>query len=511
MKEKILILDFGSNCTQKIARKIRSIKVFAEIQPFNIDIAKIKEINPNGIILSDRSHQVLRENEFLLNKEIFELEIPILGIGYGMQFIAESFRAKTIIAEKSDTGVTEIKVLDKDDLFFGIANNITAKINPNFTLKEIPNDFESIAKNSDSSIAAIRSKNKMIYGIQFFIEDEPTESEAKLLENFARRICKCKEDWDEKTVIASQIKEIKDRVGNSKVICALSGGVDSTTLAVLLHKAIGEGLHCIHIDTGLMRKNESSTIIELFKESFHIPVEFIDASEMFLERLKGITNPETKRKIIGNTFIELFEEAAKKIDGAEFLAQGTLYPDVIESVSADGRSVKVKSHHNVGGLPEKMNFKLIEPFKELFKDEVRAIGRELKIPEPFTGRHPFPGPGLAVRLMAEITKERLDILREADDIFTQELRNFDLYNQIWQAFVVLLSEKTVGVSNGERTYQNVVAIRAVTSSDGMSADFFELPYPFLRKISNRIINEVQGINRVVYDISTKPPSTIEWE
>jgi len=444
-------------------------------------------------------------------REIFELDVPILGICYGMQLLAHFLRGKVDNAAKREYGQATLKILDDSDLFLGLNAATSVWMSHGDALKKIPEDFEVIAKTANSPIAAIRSRNKKIFGVQFHPEVHHSVDGMIILENFVRNICKCKENWDEKSIINTQIAKIRETVGNSNVICALSGGVDSTVAAVLLHKAIGKQLHCIHIDTGLMRKNESSIIYKLFRETFNIPIEVIDGTNAFLSRLYGIAEPETKRKIIGNTFIELFEEAAKKIDGVKFLAQGTLYPDVIESVSVKGPSATIKSHHNVGGLPEKMNLKLIEPFRELFKDEVRAVGREMNIPEWFIERHPFPGPGLAIRIIGEITDEKLNILREADEIFIQEIKNSGIYNAIWQAFVVLLSVKSVGVMGDERTYENVAAIRAVTSTDGMTADWFEFPHNILKRISNRIINEVQGINRVVYDISSKPPSTIEWE
>ncbi len=444
-------------------------------------------------------------------REIFELDVPILGICYGMQLLAHFLSGKVDNAAKREYGQATLKILDDSDLFLGLNAATSVWMSHGDALKKIPEDFEVIAKTANSPIAAIRSRNKKIFGVQFHPEVHHSVDGMIILENFVRNICKCKENWDEKSIINTQIAKIRETVGNSNVICALSGGVDSTVAAVLLHKAIGKQLHCIHIDTGLMRKNESSIIYKLFRENFNIPIEVIDGTNAFLSRLYGIAEPETKRKIIGNTFIELFEEAAKKIDGVKFLAQGTLYPDVIESVSVKGPSATIKSHHNVGGLPEKMNLKLIEPFRELFKDEVRAVGREMNIPEWFIERHPFPGPGLAIRIIGEITDEKLNILREADETFIQEIKNSGIYNAIWQAFVVLLSVKSVGVMGDERTYENVAAIRAVTSTDGMTADWFEFPHNILKRISNRIINEVQGINRVVYDISSKPPSTIEWE
>jgi GMP synthase (glutamine-hydrolysing) len=378
-------------------------------------------------------------------------------------------------------------------------------------LAKLPEGFKIFAESDHSPICAIADSQRKIYGVQFHPEVAHTQEGEKIIRNFLFNICKCKGEWTPHSFIHSKISEIKKLVGSSKAICALSGGVDSTDSALLVKEAIGENLLCIHIDTGLMRKNESETISRIFKQKLKLNYIHLNESKRFLKKLKGVVDPELKRKIVGNTFIEIFEEEAKKHGRAGFLIQGTLYPDVIESISVKGASVTIKTHHNVGGLPEKMNLKLIEPFRELFKDEVRKVGKELGIPDDFISRHPFPGPGLAVRVLGEVTKERLDILRDADDIFINEIRNAGLYNEIWQAFAVLLPVNSVGVMGDSRTYENVLALRAVTSLDGMTADWFRFKHDFLSKVSNKIINKVRGINRVVYDISSKPPSTIEWE
>jgi GMP synthase (glutamine-hydrolysing) len=378
-------------------------------------------------------------------------------------------------------------------------------------LTKLPPGFRSIAHTDNSPICAIKNGEKRIYGVQFHPEVVHTPRGREILKNYLFKVCECRGDWDPRSFVQGSIEEVRRRVGGSSVVCALSGGVDSSVAAVLLHKAIGDQLFCIHINNGLMRKNESEQVLKTFRDNFHINLDYVDASETFLSRLKGIVNPEKKRNIIGNTFIEIFERESKMAGNAKFLAQGTLYPDVIESTSFKGPSAKIKTHHNVGGLPEKMRLELIEPFRELFKDEVRKVGRELGLPDDILGRHPFPGPGLAVRVIGEITKEKLDVLRGVDDIFIREIRRAGLYDEIWQAFAVLLPVQSVGVMGDERTYDQVVALRAVTSLDGMTADWAHIPHDVLEKISNCIVNEVHGVNRVVYDISSKPPATIEWE
>ncbi|MEJ5350442.1 MAG: glutamine-hydrolyzing GMP synthase [Melioribacteraceae bacterium] len=509
--QKILILDFGSQYTQLIARRIRELNVYSEIHPNNFPLEKIIDEKPRGIILSGGPMSVYDEGALTIDKKIFDLGIPILGICYGMQLIAKYHNGKVEPAKNREYGKAQIQILHEDELLKNVEDNSIVWMSHGDYITEMPEEFNVTARTENSPICAISNSAKKIYGIQFHPEVAHTKDGKKIIENFLFNICNCAAEWTPGNFIQSSIKEIKEKVGNKKAICALSGGVDSSVAAVLVHKALKENLICIHVDTGLMRKNESENIVRLFRDNFNIKLIFVDASELFLERLKNVVDPEKKRKIIGNTFIEVFEKEAKKIPDAEFLVQGTLYPDVIESVSVKGASVTIKTHHNVGGLPEKMNLKLIEPFRELFKDEVRAIGKELGLPEMFINRHPFPGPGLAVRVLGEVTKERLDILREADDIFINLLHEDGYYNKIWQAFAVLLPVQSVGVMGDARTYENVLALRAVTSTDGMTADWFRFEHDFLEKAANKIIRSVKGINRVVYDISSKPPSTIEWE
>lgn len=509
--QKILILDFGSQYTQLIARRIRESNVYSEIHTHSYPIEKIKEEGPSGIILSGGPMSVYDNGAPDVQHEIFELGIPVLGICYGLQLIAKHHNGKVEPAENREYGKANLNIVKDDRLFKSVKNNSVVWMSHGDYISDFPKGFEVTANSENSPVCAVSNPGKKIFGIQFHPEVVHTREGKKILNNFLFEICGCKPDWTSRNFIQAVVNEVKEKVGNKKAICALSGGVDSSVAAVLIHNALGDNLICIHVDTGLMRKNESENIIKIFREHYDIKVIHIDASEIFLSRLNGVTDPEKKRKIIGNTFIEVFELEAKKFNDAEFLVQGTLYPDVIESVSVKGASATIKSHHNVGGLPEKMNLKLIEPFRELFKDEVRAIGRELGLPEIFIKRHPFPGPGLAVRVLGEITKERLDILREADDVFINELHNSNIYDDIWQAFAVLLPVQSVGVMGDSRTYENVLALRAVTSTDGMTADWYRFDHEFLEKVSNKIIRSVRGINRVVYDISSKPPSTIEWE
>jgi GMP synthase (glutamine-hydrolysing) len=510
MNEKVIILDFGSQYTQLIARKVRECGVYAEIYPYNLNIEEIQRHHPKGIILSGGPASVFDTNAPHPDKKIFSMDIPILGICYGLQLITYHLGGKVGKANKREYGRAVFKIASADPIFEDIPAESIVWMSHGDKIDDIPPNFIILGK-TENSISAIRSQNKKIYGLQFHPEVHHTIYGKKILENFLRKVCECKEQWNAASFIGTQIKQIREKVGSDEVILALSGGVDSTVAAVLLERAIGNQLHCIHIDTGLMRLNESKNIVELFKKHFKIPITLVEAESLFLERLKGITDPEQKRKIIGNTFIELFEKEAQKFSSAKWLAQGTLYPDVIESTSVRGPSATIKSHHNVGGLPERMNLKVLEPFRELFKDEVRQVGKELGVPDWFIQRHPFPGPGLAIRIIGEVTKERLEILRQADEIFIQEIQNANLYNEIWQAFAVLLPVKSVGVMGDERTYENVCALRAVVSQDGMTADWFKFPYEVLEKASTRIINEVKGINRVVYDITSKPPGTIEWE
>ncbi len=511
-KETILIIDFGSQFTQLITRRVRESNVYSEIHPHGITIEEIKKINPIGIILSGGPMSVYDEGAPKVDNSIFNLDKPILGICYGMQLICLNSNGLVEPARDREYGKATLKISDRNNkLFKDVKETSTVWMSHGDYLTEIPDKFKLTATSDSSPICSIANEGEKIYGVQFHPEVMHSDEGGKIIHNFLFEICGCTGNWTSRNFVEESIKVIKEKAGNSKVICALSGGVDSTVAAVLVKKAIGDNLLCIHIDTGLMRKNESAEIEKVFDEKLNLNVLYIDASEKFLKKLEGVSDPETKRKIIGNTFIEVFEDVSKKFKDVEYLVQGTLYPDVIESVSVKGASVTIKTHHNVGGLPEKMNLKLIEPFRELFKDEVRNVGRELNIPESFIERHPFPGPGLAVRIIGEITKSKLDILREADDIFVNSLHQAGLYNKIWQAFCVLLPVQSVGVMGDFRTYENVLALRAVTSTDGMTADWFRFDNDFLADISNKIINKVRGINRIVYDISSKPPSTIEWE
>jgi len=510
-QEKIIILDFGSQYTQLIARRVRECGVYAEIYPFNITEEKLKSLEPKGIILSGGPSSVYAEGAPHPSFDIFSLGLPVLGICYGLQLMAYKLGGSVDKAARREYGRAELTIDDDDDLFAGVPKVTTVWMSHGDHLTAPPVGFETIGHSGNTDFCAVRSFDKKMFGIQFHPEVHHTDEGKKILNNFVRNICGCIDTWSTQSFIETQTKKIKEQVGDNEVICALSGGVDSTVLAVLLHKAIGDRLKCIHIDTGLMRLNESQKLMQLFSENLKMEIELIDGSDTFLGRLQGITEPEQKRKIIGKSFIDLFDVAAKTHNGAKWLAQGTLYPDVIESVSVKGPSAVIKSHHNVGGLPEKMGLKLIEPFRELFKDEVRAVGRELGVPEWFVKRHPFPGPGLGIRVIGEITRERIEILQKADAIYIEEIRNAGLYDEIWQAFAVLLPVSSVGVMGDERTYENVCALRAVTSTDGMTADWYPMPYEVLGRMSSRIINEIRGINRVVYDITSKPPGTIEWE
>ena len=509
--EKIIILDFGSQYTQIIARKVRELGVYAEIFPFNIKEEEFKSLNPKGLILSGGPSSVYAEEAPHPSFNVFAQGIPVLGICYGLQLMSYQLGGEVNKAARREYGRAELIVNCEDELLNGIKPNSVVWMSHGDSLTQMPNGFETIAHTNNAPICAIRNQELKIWGVQFHPEVHHSEEGQKILGNFVRNICGCIEQWSTHSFIETQIKKIQEMVGDGEVICALSGGVDSTVLAVLLHKAIGDQLRCIHIDTGLMRMNESQRLMKLFEENFNMNIELIDGSDTFLGRLEGVKDPEQKRKIIGKSFIDLFDVAAKMFNSAKWLAQGTLYPDVIESVSVKGPSAVIKSHHNVGGLPEKMGLKLLEPFRELFKDEVRAVGRELGVPDWFVNRHPFPGPGLGIRVLGDITREKVATLQKADAIYIEEIRNAGLYDEIWQAFAVLLPVKSVGVMGDERTYENTCALRAVTSVDGMTADWYPMPYDLLAKMSSRIINEVRGINRVVYDITSKPPGTIEWE
>jgi len=516
MHERILIIDFGSQVTQLIARRVRESGVYSEIHPFNtVTVETIKAFNPKGVILSGGPASVTGIDTPRAPDGLFDMGLPILGICYGEQTMCEQLGGKVEESDHREFGRAYVDVIEDCDLFHGMWTVGTKEqvwMSHGDKITKIPEGFRPVAVTDGAPFAAIANDAKHFYGVQFHPEVVHTPHGAQLIENFTHRICGCAGDWTMDKFREEEISKIRAQVGEGRVICGLSGGVDSSVVAVLLHEAIGDQLTCVLVDTGMMRKNEVKDVIKMFKEHYDIKLVLADAAYLFIGKLEGVSDPEKKRKIIGATFIDVFEEEAKNVGGAEFLAQGTLYPDVIESVSfTGGPSVTIKSHHNVGGLPERMNMKLIEPLRELFKDEVRVLGRELGLPESFVGRHPFPGPGLAIRLPGGISKEKLEILRNADWVYLDEIKKSGLYDEIWQAFVVLLPVQTVGVMGDARTYDFVCALRAVTSTDGMTADFYHFDMEFLARVSNRIINEVKGINRVTYDITSKPPGTIEWE
>ncbi len=513
LEDKILVLDFGSQYTQLIARRVRENSVYSEIFPYNAPFKKILDFKPKGIILSGGPSSVYSKDSPIPDIKVFDLGIPILGICYGMQLMAHLLGGRVAKAAKREYGRAELVIDDDSDLFKGISPNLQAVVwmSHGDRIEKYPKGFISIAHTENSPVAAMADKKRNFYALQFHPEVVHTEKGREIIKNFIFNICGAKPTWTMKSFIETAKHEIKEKVGNQRIVCGISGGVDSSVTAVLVHEAIGDALTCIFVDNGVLRHDEAKKVEHMLKKSFHMKIKYIDASERFLKKLKGVKDPERKRKIIGNEFIRVFEDEAMKIKNVSFLAQGTLYPDVIESTSFKGPSATIKSHHNVGGLLKKMKLKLIEPLRELFKDEVRVLGHELGMPDETINRHPFPGPGLAIRCISDVTKERLAILRKADVIVLDEIKKAGLYGKIWQAFAVLLPVKSVGVMGDERTYDNVIAVRAVTSVDGMTADWAQIPYEVLGRISNRIINEVKGVNRVVYDISSKPPSTIEWE
>jgi GMP synthase (glutamine-hydrolysing) len=510
-KERILVLDFGSQYTQLIARRVREASVYSEIFPFNVPMAKIRAFKPRGIILSGSPSSVYAPDAPLPDPQVFSLGVPVLGLCYGMQLMAHMLGGKVARALRREYGRAELLVDSDRDLLWGVEPESVVWMSHGDRIEKLPTGFKPLAHTENSPYAAMAEPEKKFFALQFHPEVAHTVDGERIIRNFLFKVCRCRPDWKMKSFIDWAVGQIKHQVGRQKVICALSGGVDSSVVALLVHRAVGDALTCIFVDNGLLRKGESEKVVDTFHRHYHIKLVRVDSRGRFLRKLKGVEEPERKRKIIGGEFIKVFEQEARKIKGVKFLAQGTLYPDVIESVSFKGPSAVIKSHHNVGGLPEVMKLKLIEPLRELFKDEVRVLAEELDLPEDICWRHPFPGPGLAIRCLGEITEARLEILREADAIVLEEIKKAGLYRGLWQAFAVLLPVRSVGVMGDERTYENVVALRAVQSLDGMTADWARLPQEVLASISNRIINEVRGVNRVVYDISSKPPSTIEWE
>ncbi|MHB8909110.1 MAG: glutamine-hydrolyzing GMP synthase [Syntrophales bacterium] len=508
----ILIIDFGSQYNQLIARRVREHQVYCQIEPPGIAIEKIRALKPEGVILSGGPASIYEPRSPKVDRGIFALGIPVLGICYGLQFMVDALGGEVVAGAKREYGFAELIVRKAGKLFAGVEKRTRCWMSHGDQIGRLPAGFSITASTENTEVAAAEDARRRFYGLQFHPEVVHTVEGKKILQNFLFGVCRCTKSWTMKSFVRDAVAEIRETVGDKRVIFGLSGGVDSSVAAVLLHQAIGRQLTCVFVDNGLLRLGEGEKVLALFARNLQMNVRFARARKAFLDGLKGVTDPERKRKIIGRTFIEVFDREAKKVKGAEFLGQGTLYPDLIESQSAfGGPSAVIKSHHNVGGLPKRMKLKLVEPLKHLFKDEVRLLGKELGLSDDVVWRQPFPGPGLAVRIIGEVTEKRLTILKNADAVLMEEIRAANYYRKLWQSFAVLLPIKSVGIMGDQRTYENVIVIRAVTSEDAMTADWARLPYDLLSRVSNRIINEVRGVNRVVYDISSKPPSTIEWE
>jgi len=510
--QTIIVLDFGSQYTQLIARRLRELSVFCEILPFNTPAATIAARHPVGVILSGGPRSVSETGAPRCDAALFEVGVPVLGICYGMQLMTDTLGGRVEPAPHREYGHALVHVADASaPIFASVPSDLRVWASHGDLVAAAPPGFAVVATSANAPVAAMEDRGRRLYALLFHPEVAHTERGLELLRNFAYEVCGCTGDWTMRSFIAEATARIRQQVGDKRVVCALSGGVDSTVAALLIHRAIGDRLTCIFVDNGVLRLNEAAQVLDRFTRKMQLPLEFVDASDLFVDRLAGIVDPERKRKVIGQTFIDVFEEKAAALGHFDFLAQGTLYPDVIESISVVGPSAAIKSHHNVGGLPERMKFGLVEPLRELFKDEVRVLGRDLGLEEEFVVRQPFPGPGLAVRIVGEVTRPRLELLRRADAVVVDEIKKEGLYTQLWQSFAVLLPVQSVGVMGDERTYEYTLAVRAVESRDGMTADWARLPHDLLGRISSRVVNEVKGINRVVYDISSKPPSTIEWE